>query len=149
MKSKIVNPLYCFLTILMMLAAETSLGQGISGTWSITENVNATACGEGVYTDSYVASATQSGSTVTVSSAGIVRTGTLSGNKLTYAATYSQDGGTVNSTGTLVFTASNVSGSASWTWSGSGQSCAGNRFNPRGFNSVQHSCTGGACGAST
>ena len=125
MKFKILSSLYCFPIILMTLAAQSSLAQGVSGTWSITENVNATACGEGVYVDSYTATAVQSGSTVTVSAGGIVRTGALSGSTLTYSTTYSQDGGTVNSTGTMVFSASNVSGSANWTWSGAGQSCAG------------------------
>ena len=38
----------------------------VAGTWSTTERVNATACGEGTYTEYLTYTVTQSGSNITV-----------------------------------------------------------------------------------
>ncbi|MEZ5527264.1 MAG: hypothetical protein R3F26_06985 [Gammaproteobacteria bacterium] len=111
--------------LFLLMCSGTALAQGISGTWSITEQVNATACGEGVYPDTYTAIAKQDGASVTVSAGARVRSGTLSGNTLSFTTSYPEDGGTLSSSGSLLFNNGLMSGQSQWTWTSGAQSCSG------------------------
>lgn len=109
----------------LLMCSEAALAQGISGTWSITEQVNATACGEGVYPDTYTAIASQDGNSVTVSAGAKVRSGALNGNTLSFTTSYPEDGGTLSSSGSLLFNNGVMSGQSQWTWTSGAQSCSG------------------------
>ena len=97
-------------------------------TWSVTENVNATACDGGIYNDYYsVSVVSQSGNTLTVSTSAGTFSGTFSGDQISWSGTYAQDGGMTTSTTSLTVNSvcSSLSGSAVWTWSDGSTTCSG------------------------
>jgi hypothetical protein len=105
---------------------DTSEGNtDVSDSWSISETVNANACGEGTYTDSYALTITQSGSQLSVQSSIGTHTGTVSGNQLNWSGSYFEDGGTTSTSISATFSGNSLSGSSSWTWSGGGEFCSG------------------------
>lgn len=100
----------------------------LRGTWSVSEVVNATDCGEGIYNDYYnLEVISQNGSSITVSNSIDQFTGTLSGNSLTWSGSYPEDGGTTSSNVGLTVAPScnSLSGSARWSWSNGVDSCSG------------------------
>jgi len=103
----------------------------VAGTWTTTENVNATACGEGTYYQYYTYAVTQSGCNITVVPQGTTLqfSGTVNGNQLSWSGSYPESGGTttINSlTLTVSADGNTFTGSSSWTWRSSGGStCSG------------------------
>ena len=100
----------------------------LTGDWAVIDNVNATACGDGTYTDNYTLGVTQSGSSVTVTSLNAgTHTGTLSGNLLTWSGSYPDGSGTTQSSVSLTINddCNALSGTANWTWSDSSMTCSG------------------------
>jgi hypothetical protein len=97
----------------------------VAGTWSITEVVSTSgACSSG--TDTYTATVTQSGTSITVNIGGLTYGGTLSGNSLSWSGSYPEDGGTTTTSISLTFASnSSLSGSSSWSWTDGMESCTG------------------------
>jgi len=110
---------------LFVLAGCATEPEMVSGVWSITETVNATACGEGTYTDTYNITVTQNGSDLTVSTPVGVFDGQIDGNQLEWEGSYSEDGGIVEVDLTLTVNGNSLTGSSTWTWSDGVASCAG------------------------
>ena len=108
-----------------LIMSGSVIAQTYDGQWTVTENVNGTACGEGNTVETYSASVVQSGTTMTVTAAGITRSGSINGTTLTFTATYDEDGGTVTSSGTIVFNGNTASGSSNWTYTDNSLSCKG------------------------
>lgn len=110
--------------------ALTSTCADVAGTWTTTEQVNATACGEGTFTEHLTYTITQNGCTITVVPQGtnLKFTGNVNGNKMGWSGSYPEEGGTttINSlTVTISADGNSFSGSASWTWSDGRSSCSG------------------------
>ena len=102
----------------------------MSGAYKVTNTVDATDCGEGVYTYSSIWDVTQNGNNITVSGSDgngnpFVLTGTLTGNVLSISGSYKDGGGTTTLSGSAVVTGNTFSGSATWTWSYKYGSCSG------------------------
>jgi len=100
----------------------------ISGSWSVSSTVDATACGDGIYVENYLLNVTsQSGNAITYTSNGNSFTGSLSGNKLTSSGSYPENGGTTTGSTTLTIdnVCSSLSGTASWSWTNGVTSCSG------------------------
>lgn len=114
---------FAFLVSLFLPTAV--FAQAYDGEWAVTESVNATACGEGTSVETYTAVVSQSGTTMTVTASGITRSGAFSGTILTFTATYPEDGGSVSSSGTIVFNGNSASGSSTWTYTEGSLSCDG------------------------
>lgn len=101
-----------------------------SGAYKITNTVDATDCGEGIYTYSTIFYFTQNGNNIRVSGSDydgdpFVLTGTLNGNRLSVSGSYKEDSGTTNLTANLNVSGSSFNGSISWTWSNEYFSCSG------------------------
>lgn len=97
-----------------------------AGTWSISEVVDASDCGEGIYTTTYSITVTQSGSSISVVTPVGTFSGTVSGNSLSWTGSYPEDGGTTtidSLTGNL--SGSTISGTSSWSWTDGAFSCSG------------------------
>lgn len=118
-------PLLLFLLSILAIFPSVLNAQSYAGLWSVIETVNAVACGEGTYQDSYTATVTENGGQLSVSANGISRSGTLSGDSINYSVSYPEDGGTTNANGSITFNGTTASGNSSWTWTGNGQSCGG------------------------
>lgn len=102
----------------------------MSGAYKVTNTVDATDCGEGVYTYSSIWDVTQNGNNITVSGRDgygnpFVLTGTLNGNALSISGSYKDGGGTTTLTGNAIVSGNNFSGSATWTWRYKYGSCSG------------------------
>jgi hypothetical protein len=100
----------------------------IAGTWDSSETVDGSACGSGIFTQQRAYTITQTGCAISVTVSGATFTGTISGSHLSWSGSYPEDGGTTTITGmnlTLSSDEGTASGTASWTWSGSGTTCAG------------------------
>ncbi len=84
-------------------------------------------CGDGIYTDTYTMTVTQSGNDVTVLVSGLSFTGTLEGNRLRWSGSYPDDGGitTANVDVTISDDGNSLSGSASWTFTAGSFTCSG------------------------
>ena len=108
-------------------SSEPTTTLDIAGSWTITENVDATGCGGGTYSDVWTASVSQSGSSITLTTSGLTFSGTLNGNQLTWSGSYPEDGGTttVNMTATIASSEDSLSGSSTWSWSDGVDSCTG------------------------
>ncbi len=108
---------------------EAPIDYAVGSTWSMTEKVNAVACGEGYQTDTYVMTVfSQSGTSITMQSTnGRTYSGTFSGNKISLSGSHSDGDGV--SQGSLVVTmdssCNSMSGSGTWVWSDGKESCAG------------------------
>ena len=88
----------------------------VAGTWNTTEVVDATDCGEGIYTENNTYTVTQDGCNITVSSRGTTVNGTVNGSVINWTGSYQEDGGTVIDTVSITITGDNLSGSSQWTW---------------------------------
>lgn len=99
----------------------------LSGSWLISEQVDATQCGEGSYSDSYGVVISQSGSELSVTSDGVTYRGSINGNNFSWSGAFDEDGGTTNVTlsGTVASNGNSLSGSSTWTWSDGTDSCSG------------------------
>jgi hypothetical protein len=100
----------------------------IAGTWDSSETVDGSACGEGTFTQQQTYTITQTGCAITIAVPGTTFTGTVSGSHLSWTGSFPSDGGTTTITGmnlTLASDQGSATGTASWTWSGSGTSCPG------------------------
>jgi len=102
----------------------------VAGTWTTTEQVNATACGQGTFIEHLTYTITQSGCTITVVPQGtnLQFSGNVNGNQMGWSGSYPEEGGTttINSlTVTISADGNSFSGSASWTWSDGRSSCSG------------------------
>jgi len=102
----------------------------ISGSYKITTTVNATDCGEGIYTYSSILLCTQNGNNVILSGSDydgdpFVLTGTLEGDRLFTSGSYKEGEGTTNLTANLTLSGSGFNGSISWTWINGYLSCSG------------------------
>jgi hypothetical protein len=99
----------------------------ISGSWSTTDQVNATACEDGLYTENGTTQITQSGNSITATDSDGSLTGSISGNIASYSGSFPDDGGTVqvNATFTVAGDCNTYSGSANWTWSDGSSTCSG------------------------
>lgn len=100
---------------------------GVAGKWSITEQTNAQACGEGITSSTYVLTVAQQGSTITVKSSVGTFTANLQGTSLQWSGSYNEDGGTVNTNVGASFTGSlnSLSGTSTWSWGNGSSSCNG------------------------
>jgi len=115
------------LPLLFLFMIESSIAASIyDGQWSISEQDDATACGEGIINRNYLADvSTDHNNQMTVTANNITRSGTLIDNQLDFSVSYPEDGGTTEANGTLVFNDTTISGNTSWTWSGGGERCSG------------------------
>jgi len=100
-----------------------------SGTWSITEIINDSACEETPHTsyDYHSVSVTQNGNIITVTDEdGNHYTGTVNGSTLSWTGSFQDNGGTVTITSmSLTISGTTLSGTANWTWSDGNDSCSG------------------------
>lgn len=110
---------------LFVLAGCATEPEMVSGVWTITETVNAVACGEGTYQDTYTITVTQDGSDIAVSTPVGLFEGKIDGNQLQWEGSYPEDGGIVTIDLTLTVNGNSLSGSSTWTWSDGSFSCSG------------------------
>ncbi len=99
----------------------------------MTITVDATDCGEEVYTYSPIWNFTQNGNNITISGNDYDGdffnfTGTLTGNTLYISGSYSEYSGTTSVIAILTVSGNNFSGSASWTWEDAYSSCSGSNI---------------------
>ena len=109
------------------LPVPTGPAGGVAGNWSVSASVDATQCGEGVQSYSYVISISQIGNDLTVTVDGDPFAGTLNGTEGTWSGSYADTGGTTNETYTVTFANNNttMSGGSTWTWSDGALTCSG------------------------
>lgn len=123
----------------------------ITGTWSMTDIINATGCGEGFENDNYTLDVQQSGTSLTVYSDNGTFYGSVDGATIRWTGSYYdwEDEGTVTITDMNVVASSNgdhVEGTAWWTYSGDdGSYCSGSTA----VNGDRTSGGGGSGGGST
>lgn len=131
----------------------------ISGTWTITEIVDESACGGGgAELVIYTIDVSQSGTSLTVSATinGSTQTfsGSISGNTLQWSGSFAESGGTttINSLSlTLNSDCSEVTGNSTWTWTDGSDTCSGtsqisgNRTTGSGCGTDEPTGTGGSC----
>ncbi|MEL7312862.1 MAG: fibronectin type III domain-containing protein [Pseudomonadota bacterium] len=97
----------------------------VAGEWQINESLT-DDCGDRDANTSYIATVTQTGAQVVVTYGGVSRSGTMSGNELTWSGSYPEDGGTTTvSSLILTFSGDTASGSATWSWTDGNLSCSG------------------------
>lgn len=97
----------------------------VAGTWSTTEVVNGTDCGEGTYTEYGTYTVTQNGCNISVTDNSGTYSGTVNGNQISWTGSWPEDGGTTTANISLTISGDSLSGSASWTWSDGTDSCSG------------------------
>ena len=103
----------------------------ITGTWSTTEETDASDCGSGTYTSSMTYVITQSGCNLTVMPAGtdLSFSGSICNNTLSWSGSFPEEGGTTTISSmscTLTGSPQNTfTGSSHWVWSGGGTTCSG------------------------
>lgn len=100
----------------------------LTGNWSISETVDATDCGEGIYDDSYTAAVVQNGNTLSVTIGGLVFNGTISGSRVSWTGSFPEDGGTTTITSmtlTVDPAGDGLSGDSAWRWSDGADTCSG------------------------
>ncbi|MEL7025331.1 MAG: fibronectin type III domain-containing protein [Pseudomonadota bacterium] len=97
----------------------------VAGEWQISETL-ADDCGSSGTTNTYVATVTQNGSQVVVTYGGVSRSGTMTGNELTWSGSYPEDGGTTTVSSLILnFSGDSATGNATWSWTDGTQSCSG------------------------
>ncbi len=115
--------------IFRLVAAEANNpgSSGVNGKWRISEETDATACGEGELIDIYTLNVRQEGSNLTVITNVGTFNATLQGTNMQWMGSYNEDGGVVNNTVNVAFSSSlnSLTGSSSWTYSGGGTTCSG------------------------
>ncbi len=101
----------------------------VAGTWTTTEMVDATACGNGNYTDYGTYTVTQSGSScnLTVTDAtGNSFSGAINGSQVCWSGSYPTSGGTTTIRSLMLsVSGDSLSGTASWTWTDGSTTCSG------------------------
>ena len=131
----------------------------VSGTWTITEIVDDSACGGGgAEIVTYTIDVSQSGTSLTVAAtiSGSTQTfsGSISGNTIHWTGSFAESGGTttINSLSlSLNSDCSEATGNSSWTWTDGSETCSGtsqisgNRTTGSGCGSDQPTGTGGTC----
>ncbi len=101
----------------------------VTGTWSTTEQVSASACGS-AFTDYNSYTVTQTGCNIVVSSASGAGpfNGAVNGSQICWTGSYPNNGGTTTIT-SLVLTVdssgTSFQGTSHWTWSDGSTSCSG------------------------
>ena len=83
---------------------------GVAGNWTVSYTDDATGCGEGVTAGIVNVLIAQNGNVLTVTSDGIVFTGTLNGTEATWSGSYPEDGGTTSEQFTVTFANNNAVG---------------------------------------
>ena len=116
--------------VVLLLAAcwdSTGLEPVVSGNWSASYTDDATECGGGMTMGTVDLLIVQIGDALTVTTAGIVFTGTLIGTEGTWSAMYPQGGGGMSEQFTVTFTDNNTmfSGGSTWTRTDGAGSCSG------------------------
>ena len=100
----------------------------VAGVWDTSEAVDGTACGNGTYTQTNSYLVTQTGCSLTVKpvSSSLTFQGTICNDTLSWSGSYPEgDGTTTITSSSYTLSGSSLSGTARWTWSGSGRSCSG------------------------
>lgn len=99
----------------------------LTDSWSISETVDATGCGEGTLVDDWTLTATQSGNSLTAVTPVGTFTGTVSGSRVRWSGDYPEDGGTTTITVTATIDSSGdaLSGTSTWSWTDGTNSCSG------------------------
>ena len=97
----------------------------IQGLWSVTEKVDATACGEGVYTTERTYSVSQTNSTISISILGHAFSGSVDGNRVSWSGSSTENGETFFMRFSGKVSGDAMSGTARWDWSDSASSCSG------------------------
>lgn len=99
-----------------------------AGTWEMTEQVDATDCGEGTYTEYPTYTVTQSGCNITVvpsSNPSLRFNGSINGNQISWSGSWPEDNGTTTADISATINGNSISGSASWSWTDGTDSCTG------------------------
>ena len=99
----------------------------VAGTWYSKTEVNAVNCGMGETVDAKTVVITQNSADIEMSmSSGDVFSGTVNGDIVEWAGSYTERGGTSDYTSTsVIFSADTGAGDAAWTWSNGTDSCNG------------------------
>jgi hypothetical protein len=97
-----------------------------TGTWRITEQVDARSCDEGFYMNRYIATVVVNGNQVALTFKGVTISGILNGNTATFSnASYPDGEGITTITGTLAINGNTLSGNFNWSWTDNYFSCSG------------------------
>ena len=97
----------------------------VDGSWTMTDNVSASACGSS-YTDVHTVTLSQNGCSITASGGGNSLNGCINGSTINWSGSYPEDGGITTITSvTLTASGNSVSGNASWSWTDGSFSCSG------------------------
>jgi hypothetical protein len=99
-----------------------------SGTWNMTEVVNATDCGEDTYTENITYTVTQNGCNITVvpsSDSSLSFSGSVDNDQVSWTGSWPEDGGTTTATIDITINGDSASGSATWSWTDGSDSCDG------------------------
>lgn len=116
---------------LIQVSAPPAVGTvDLSGAVKITNTVNATNCGEGIYTYTDTWNITQNGNTITAVGRDydgdpFTLTGTINGDTLSVSGSYKDGSGTTHLNANLTISGNTFSGSISWTWSYKYGYCSG------------------------
>ena len=101
----------------------------ISGTWTVTEQGVSNCEGEETFSRGpYQVTVTQTGNNLTVVTPAGTFSGAINGDKVSWAGSYPEQGGTttINSmTLTVAADGNSFSGSSTWSWSDGRESCSG------------------------
>jgi hypothetical protein len=99
----------------------------ISGIWNVTAIVDERDCGEGVNTENYVITVTQSGSSVQAQTPFGTFNGSINGNEATWSGLGSEDGGVLDThiAATIDSDSNSFTGTETWQWRGEGFQCSG------------------------
>jgi hypothetical protein len=86
--------------------------------WSIREDVDATDCGEGKYTEYHTYCVTQAGCALTITKGVGIFDGEINGYELTFSGDYEEDEGetSFNVTATISQDGNSLDGSSEWDW---------------------------------
>jgi hypothetical protein len=103
----------------------------VSGSWNVTEVADESDCGQGINTKHYTVTIAQTGTTFTVQTPYGTLRGSLNGSVGTWSGRGSEDGGTLQTSGSVTFSEDGngygVSYSAieTWTWDDGAFYCSG------------------------
>jgi hypothetical protein len=99
----------------------------LTGQWTVTSDVDARNCGEGMYREVFDISIVQSGSALTVATPAGTFSGTIGGNQVNWTGSYAEDGGitTINLSLQASGDGNSIVGTDSWFWTDGLDSCSG------------------------
>jgi len=138
-RNKVVSGLVVVLIVMSFVLVSCGGGGGgssapacttcsnVAGTWYTTEIVHSTTCsGSFPRTEHNYYTVTQNGCNLTVTTSGLTFNGQICDNTLSWSGSYPDDGGTTAITSSsFTLSGATFTGTANWTWSGSGSSCSG------------------------